>query len=485
MDDLHEQPAPVLVIDMDGTLVRTDTLHEALFRLVSVSPFALLALLGPLRDGKAAFKRALADRMIANAGTLPLNEDVVALAREARAEGRRTALVSAADHRQVQAVAEATGLFSEAFGTGAPGAGGANLAGAAKAAFLTERYGARGFDYVGDSKADPPVWAAAREAVTVAATGRVRAAAESSNDAVRHIDPPAAGLARLRPYLKALRPHQWSKNALIFMPVFTAHAFELWPQALAAFVAFCLTASSVYLVNDLMDLDADRAHPRKCARPFASGAIPLAHGVALAPALILAAILISVAFTPPLFLGALILYYIVTFAYSLWLKRKLIIDVCTLAGLYTMRILAGAAATGVVLSPWILAFSMFLFLALAAVKRQAELRDQKESGRGDVSGRAYRIDDLPVIRALGLSAGNAAVLVFALYINSENVRELYTRPEALWLICPLLLYWTSRMVMVTHRGWMTDDPIVFAAKDKVSIGVGALSVAAVLAAGPV
>lgn len=484
MDGLDRNEAPVLVVDMDGTLVRTDTLHEALFRLVSVSPLAILKLLRPLRDGKAAFKRAVADLTVANAETLPLNDDVVAMLRQAREEGRRTALVSAADHRQVQAVAEATGLFTEAFGTGAPGVGDANLAGAAKAAFLTGRYGERGFDYVGDSKADPPVWAAAREAVTVAASGRVRRAAEAANDAVRHIDPPAPGLARLRPYLKALRPHQWSKNALIFMPLLTAHAFGLWPAAFAAFVAFCLTASSVYLVNDLMDLDADRAHPRKCARPFASGAIPLARGVVLAPALILAAVLIAVAFTPPLFLGALLLYYIVTFAYSLWLKRKLMIDVCTLAGLYTMRILAGAAATSVALSPWILAFSMFLFLALAAVKRQAELRDQKETGRGDVSGRAYRIDDLPVIRALGLSAGNAAVLVFALYINSENVRELYTRPEALWLICPLLLYWVSRMVMVTHRGWMTDDPIVFAARDKVSIGIGVLSVVAVLAAGP-
>lgn len=477
--------APVLVVDMDGTLVRTDTLHEALFAMASASPLAPLSLIGPLRAGKAAFKKAMADRTVIDPAALPVNEEVAEMVRAARAEGRRTALVSAADHRQVTAVADALGIFDEAHGTGGEGVGTDNLAGEAKARFLAARYGEKGFDYVGDSRADAPVWAAARRAVTVGASGTLRAAAEAANPEASHLAPRPEGAARARPYLKAMRPHQWSKNVLIFMPVFAAHALDRWPEALAAFLAFCLTASSVYLINDLMDLAADRAHPRKRTRPFASGAVPLAHGVLLAPGLILAAILISVAFTPPLFLGALALYYVVTFAYSLWLKRKLILDVCTLAGLYTMRLLAGAAAASVPLSPWILAFSMFIFLGLAAVKRQAELSDQERSGKRQVAGRAYQVDDLPIIRALALSAGQAAVLVFALYINSDAVTALYARPEALWLICPLLLYWTARMVMVTHRGWMTDDPIVFAARDRISIAVGALSAAAVFAAGPI
>ncbi|MEO0361395.1 MAG: UbiA family prenyltransferase, partial [Pseudomonadota bacterium] len=472
---------PALVVDMDGTLVRTDTLHEALFSLASSSPGALLGLIGPLREGKPAFKRAVADRRIADAEALPLDEDVVEIVRKARAEGRRTALVSASDHRQVEAVAARVGLFDEAHGTGGADVGDANLGGAAKADFLVRRFGEKGFDYVGDAKADVPVWAAARRAITVRGDEALRRAAEGANADVEHV---GGGAARLKPYLKALRPHQWSKNMLVFMPMLAAHAMGAWPQAIAAFVAFSLTASSVYLINDLMDLAADRAHPRKRKRPFASGDIPLAHGVVLAPALVLVALILSALFTPPLFLAALAVYYIATFAYSFALKRRLIVDVCTLAGLYTMRLVAGAAAATVPLSPWILAFSMFLFLALAAVKRQAELTDQAKSGKAGASGRAYMVEDLPVLRGIALSAGNAAVLVLALYINSDAVAELYLRPETLWLICPLLLYWVSRIVMITHRGNMTDDPIVFAARDRISYAVVGISGAAILAAGP-
>lgn len=475
---------PALVVDMDGTLVRTDTLHEALLALVA-DPAAGPALLRALRQGKAPFKQAVADRALAAADRLPLDEDVIALIRAARAEGRRVALVSASDHRQVEAVAAAVGLFDEAFGTGSPEAEGVNLAGAAKAAFLTARYGAKGFDYIGDSAADLPVWAAARRVMTVRAGRSLRAALAGAAPQAEHLSPPARGLQALWPYLKALRPHQWSKNLLIFVPALAAHAFGQLPEAFAAFVAFSLVASSVYLVNDMLDIQADRAHPRKRNRPFASGAIPAAHGAVLAPLLALAAALIALLFTPSAFLGVLALYYCVTFAYSLTLKRRLIIDVCTLAGLYTLRLIAGSAATDAALSPWILAFSMFLFLSLAAIKRQAELADQLKAGGSGSAGRAYMVEDLPVMRDMSLSAGYAAILVFALYINSDAVVDLYRRPEILWAICPLLLYWISRIVMITHRGWMEDDPIVYAARDRNSIVVVALAALVILAAGPV
>lgn len=471
---------PVLVVDMDGTLSRTDTLHEAVFAFVSASPWRAPALVGWLGLGKAGFKTRLADECLADAGRLPLNEAVLDLVRAARAEGRRTALVSAADQRQAQALAARLGLFDEVHGTTK---GGVNLSGAAKAAFLTDRYGEKGFDYVGDSRADLPVWRSARRAITVGAPPPLRAAAERCGGETAHLDPPREGRARLAPYLRALRPHQWLKNALIFMPMLAAHDFSAAGAALAAFVAFSLTASSVYLINDLLDLSADRAHPRKRLRPFASAEVPLIHGVALAGLLVLAALLISLLFTPLLFLGALLLYYVATFAYSLVLKRKLIIDVWTLGGLYTLRILAGAAATGVPLSPWMLGFSMFLFLSLAAVKRQAELTDQIRGNKAQSAGRAYHVDDLPILRSIALSAGYAAVVVFALYISGPKVSALYSRPEALWLVCPLLLYWVSRMVMVTHRGDMTDDPIIYAARDRVSLIVVALAGCAVLLAG--
>lgn len=474
---------PVLVIDLDGTLSRSDTLHEALFAMIAVFPPVILRMVRWVFRGKPAFKRKVADACVIPADGLPLNEDVVELARQARAEGRRVALVSASDQRQVDAVAAHLGLFDEAFGTGAGTLTGRNLGGAAKAAFLKERYGERGFDYVGDARVDLPVWAAARRAITVNAGPGLRRAAEAANPDIVHIAPPPGRLGKAQTYLRAMRPHQWSKNLLVFLPILSAHDLSELGAAVAAFVAFSLTASSVYLLNDLVDLQADRAHPRKRLRPFAAGMLPIMHGFALAIVLLVLAVTISLAFTPPIFIGALASYYVATFAYSLWLKRMLIVDVLTLATLYTARIIAGAVATTMWLSPWMLGFSMFLFLSLAAVKRQAELTDQLKAGRGNGIGRAYEVDDLPVLRGIALSAGYAAVLVFALYISSPGIKALYSDPRFLWLICPLLLYWISRMVMMTHRGFMTDDPIVYAASDRVSQIVILLCVGIVIVAG--
>ena len=449
-----------LVVDMDGTLCRTDTLHEALLRVVVSEPMKLLELPGWLRKGRATLKENVAEAHVVAPEELPLNETVIECLRAARAQGRKTALVSASDHRQVTAVAQATGLFDEAYGT----AEGRNLKGAEKAAFLTQHYGAEKFDYIGDSTADLPVWEAARHAVTVQASPKLRAGAETVNTQVTHIDPPTG---RTKSFLKAMRPHQWSKNVLLFLPMLAAHNFAPLLPVFLGFIAFCLTASAVYVINDLMDLPADRLHPRKKNRPFASGALSALDGVLLAFGLLVVALVFGALTGNIGFIGVLAIYFVTTFVYSLWIKRKLIVDVLTLAGLYTVRIIAGAAAASVVLSPWLLGFSMFLFLALASVKRQAEMTDQMQSGRSS-SGRAYQVEDLPILRGMALSSGHAAVLVLALYISSDTVQTLYPRPEVLWLICPLLLYWMLRMVMTTHRGDMTDDPIVFAATDRTS-----------------
>lgn len=452
--------ATVLVADLDGTLCRTDTLHEAVLQLAASDPMQILRLPGWIARGKAEMKAEIADRVVLQADELPLNEAVIETLRTARAQGRRTALVSAADHRQVTAVAEATDLFDEAYGT----AEGRNLKGAAKAAFLTEHFGEKGFEYIGDSTADLPVWKASDAAITVGAGAKLRKAAEDVNANTTHI---AASDNKISAMLKAMRPHQWSKNLLLFLPLLAAHDLALLPAVILGFLAFCLTASSVYVINDLMDLSADRSHPRKKNRPFASGALSATDGAGMAIVLICAALLFGLATGNPGFLAVLGAYFAATFVYSLWLKRKLIIDVLMLGGLYTVRIVAGGAAAGINLSPWMLGFSMFLFLALAAVKRQAELMDQVETGRTS-SGRAYEVDDLPILRGITLSSGQASVLVLALYISSEDVRALYAFPSLLWLICPLLLYWLLRMVMKTHRGQMTDDPIVFAATDRIS-----------------
>ncbi len=457
-----------LVVDLDGTLCLTDTLHEGLLALAASDPLKLLRLPRWLAEGRAGMKARLADQGVMEASDLSLNETVISMVRAAREAGRRTALVSAADHRQVTAVAEATGLFDEAFGS----AEGRNLKGAAKAAFLTGHYGSGMFDYIGDSTADRPVWAAARRAITVRAGQAVRQAAAAANSNVHHIDPPQG---QSRAILKAMRPHQWSKNALLFLPLLAAHDVTKVLPVLLGFVAFCLTASAVYIMNDLIDLPSDRAHPRKRKRPFAAGDLQASTGIVLVGALLLSGLAFGIATGNPQFIGVLGLYLACTFAYSLWLKRKLLVDVLTLAGLYTIRIIAGGAAGAIDLSPWMLGFSMFLFLALAAVKRQAELTDQMISGRAN-TGRAYEVDDLPVLRGIALSAGQSAVLVLALYISSDSVRSLYAFPSLLWLVCPLLLYWVLRMVMKTHRGQMTDDPIVFAATDRISLLVAGLCV---------
>ncbi len=454
-----------LAVDLDGTLSRTDTLHEALLAVVASAPAALGGILAAGRAGKAAVKRRVAEVAVIPAEALPLNEEVLELVRMARAEGRPTALVTAADEAQARAVAEATGLFDEVIATGSPAALGRNLGGAAKAEALISRFGAGGFDYVGDARVDLPVWKAARRAITVRASAALRVAAEAANPDAVHLDPPLPPYRRARRYLRALRPYQWAKNMLVFLPAIAAQEISALPAALAAFIAFCFTASSVYVVNDLLDLAADRAHPRKRRRPFAAGDIPLAHGVAMAVFLVCAAIAVALIGARPIFLIPLISYYIGTCAYSFWLKRKLIIDIMALGGLYTARLVAGAAATAIPLSPWMMAFSMFLFLALACVKRQAELMDVEALGADGLPGRAYEAGDLPVIRGIALSSTHAAVLVLALYIASDDVAGTYGDPTLLWILCPILLYWLLRMVMVTHRGRMTDDPIVFTARD--------------------
>ena len=455
-----------LVVDLDGTLSRTDTLHEALMRLALRAPLQMPVLALRLGDGKAAFKRHVADRVVPAPQSLVFDETVLALIRTAREAGREVALVSASDRRVVQAVADHLGLFDVVLGTG--DGDGANLGGQAKAEILVARYGERGFDYVGDCATDLPVWQAAHRAYSNNPSAALARRASARGITLEPTRPRPSAIDAVLPYLRALRPHQWSKNVLVFLPVLAAQQFSGLLLAFIAFLMFSLMASSVYLLNDLVDLPSDRQHARKRNRPFAAGEIPLVHGVLISVGLILTSLTVAALTLPPLFLAVLSGYFAVTLAYSFVLKRKLIVDVVTLAGLYTLRIIAGGAAVGVMVSPWLLAFSVFLFFSLAAIKRQAELVDQIAEGKEASPGRAYLSGDVSVIQIMAICAGQAAVLVFALYIDSPAVSTLYARPGILWLICPILLYWLSRIAILTHRGHMDDDPIVFAAKDRIS-----------------
>ncbi|WP_081720956.1 UbiA family prenyltransferase [Pseudoxanthomonas suwonensis] len=464
-----------LCIDLDGTLLRTDLLHEAVLALLSRNLLYLFVLPLWLLKGKAPFKREIARRVRIAPETLPYDERVLEWLRTTSQRPR--VLCTASDVLLAEPIARHLGLFEEVMASD----GRTNLGGSAKAAMLVERFGTRGFDYAGNTLVDMKVWAHAATAIVVNAPGRLARAASKVTQLAGHLarTPPT-----LRAWIKALRLHQWLKNLLIFVPLLTAHRFldpAAITQAAGAFLAFGLCASGTYILNDLLDLSADRVHPRKRLRPFASGAIPIKYGLLAIPLMMLASVAVALAINP-VFLLALLGYCIMTLGYSFRLKRIIMVDVVMLAALYTVRIIAGAMAIDQTLSFWLLAFSMFIFLSLALLKRYTELEGLRTSGKQKAVGRGYATADLPLLQSLGAAAGYISVLVLALYINSEESVALYSRPQMLWLLCPLLLYWISRAWIIAHRNQMHDDPVVFAATDRVSQVIGLLVVVVALAA---
>ncbi len=458
------QPAQsqILIVDLDGTLLRSDMLYESFWAAFAADWRTPFRAARSLQSGRSALKRELAGRAEIDVTSLPYDDAVIAYIKRWSEAGGRTALVTASDQTIAEAIAGHLGIFDEVHGSD----GVRNLKGPNKAAFLAETFGAGNYAYMGDAAADLPVWQGAARAVTVNLPASLRSKVDALGPEVEHLETVPASI---KPYIKALRPHQWLKNILVFLPMLAAHQFTgaTFLQSLGAFIAFSLIASSVYVVNDLLDLKADRAHPRKCKRPFASGGVPIAHGMGMLAGLIGLGTLIAVLLGGPFFL-AMVAYFVITTAYSLTLKRRVIIDICTLAGLYTMRIVAGAAATGIMMSVWLLAFSIFFFFSLAAIKRQAELVDGAARGKLKASGRGYHVDDLPMVSTMSTASGYVSILVLALYVNSPAVVELYSQPLALGGICCILLYWLSRIGMLTHRGHMDDDPVVFAARDRIS-----------------
>ena len=458
-----------LVVDLDGTLLRSDLLHETFWSAFAHDLLIPIRSLLVLSSGRAALKQMLADRSKIDLATLPYDGEVLAYLKAWREQGGGAVLVTASNHRIAEGVAAHLGIFDEVHGTD----GSTNLKGRVKAQFLEDRYGEDGFQYIGYAKADLPVWEKAGKAITVNAKPSVRREVERLARPLEHLQ---TFERSWKPYVKALRPHQWLKNLLVFLPMLAGHRLdaETFTLSVLAFIAFGLVASSVYLFNDLLDLRADRAHPRKSKRPIASGSLPISQAsvMAVAGAMIGGAMSFLIGWQ---FLLVMVGYYALTVAYSLFLKRRLIIDICVLAGLYTTRIIAGSVATDIELTVWLLAFSLFLFFSLAAVKRQAELVNMDKRGELIAAGRGYQVDDLPIVSNIAISAGFLSVLVLALYINSPSVFELYSQPAFLWGICCVLLYWITRMVMIAHRGSMHDDPVVFAVKDHVSQACVAIS----------
>jgi len=449
-----------LVVDLDGTLTPTDTLVESVVVVIKASPFNLLRLPLWLLKGRSGFKEAVATRATIDAARLPYCEPLLEYLRGEKAKGRPIILATAAHRSIAEAVSTHLGLFDEVLATEA----GRNLKGKTKLESITQHCGSE-FIYVGDSNVDVPIWQAAQGAVLVGVAANTAALVRSTVPVEKEFAKEDRGL---RVWLRALRLHQWVKNLLLFVPLLTAFSFvEIGKLAtmMVAFVAFSLAASATYIVNDLHDLDADRAHPRKRLRPFAGARLPIIHGVLAAAACMAVALVLAWAVSGR-FLAMLLAYVALTTAYSWILKQQVLVDVLMLSLLYTLRILAGSVAVGIVTSTWLLAFSVFIFLSLALVKRCAELVSLGRSGGEATRGRDYRVSDLVVLWPLGVGAALSAAVVFGLFINAPETQARYATPQLLWLVAVGLIYWLARLWIKTSRGEMHDDPVIYALKDR-------------------
>lgn len=467
---------PPLYVDLDGTLFPGDTLWESAFLLLRERPLVALTL--PLRclAGPAAMKRWLSLHVVPDVTLLPYRPILLDRCRIEHRAGRRLVLATAAHERIAHAVAEHLGCFDAVIATNET-----NMKGVHKLQAIQQD--ARGpFWYAGDCSADLPIWRAASGAI-------VTGSAAQWNDnrlPTAIIQRVTDDRYRLHALAKALRPHQWVKNLLVFLPLLAAHqvfSVEQWQLALIVFVAFCLCASSVYVLNDILDIENDRSHDRKRHRPFAAAVIPVALGVTVAPLLVATAMALAW-YVSRGTAAVLVMYYLATFAYSIDLKRRVLLDVFVLAGLYGMRVVAGAVAIDVSISPWLMAFTSFFFLSLALGKRAAELRDAKASGGDEVKGRGWQTIDLPFVTAAGIAAAFTAALVVGLYVTGSTAQQLYSKPVFLFGTIPVILWWCCRFWLEASRGGVRDDPVVYAINDRGTWVVVALLSALFLAAGP-
>jgi 4-hydroxybenzoate polyprenyltransferase len=481
----------VLCVDLDGTLVKSDTLVDATLYLARHHPLALLRLPGWLVQGKAALKQHIAAAAHLDAAHLPYNRELLQYLEQQQTTGRPIYLTTAADASIAHRAAAHLGLFSGVLASD----GVLNLSGHNKLAAFRQHFGDN-FSYIGNSLADLPLLTQCIEPMVANPTPGLRSALRRSN-----ITPVRSFVEKTSPFkawLKAIRIHQWAKNLLIFLPLLLGHVHSpgLVVGAIIAFFSFSLCASATYLVNDLLDLDADRQHPRKRRRPFAAGDISAITGItvialllAVSAALALLLPHIIARISPELALSRpyhftlwLAIYAFTTLAYSLRLKRIVILDVIVLSGLYTIRILAGSAATGVAVSTWLAGFSIFFFLSLAFVKRFAELESLRERGGASASGRSYHVSDIEQLRAFGSASGYVSVAVLTLYISNLDAAQLYTHTSRLWLLVPVILLWLSRLWLLASRGQLNEDPVVYAITDRHSLLIGLVVVVIILSA---
>jgi 4-hydroxybenzoate polyprenyltransferase/phosphoserine phosphatase len=455
-----------LCIDCDGTLIKTDLLYEAVFLLIKQNFLKVFLLPFWLLKGKAFLKARLAENVTFNYSLLPYREEIIHKITEAKRDNRKIVLATASPQVWASEIQNHLQLFDEVLATNNI----INLSGINKANMLVKYYGEYKFDYIGDSREDKFVFDKARNGILVS----------NSVNLVNYVNNPKLEVigkynTKFTDYIEAIRVYQWLKNLLIFVPILAAHQLynkELVINGILAFLAFSFSASAIYVLNDLLDLENDRDHIRKRNRPFAAVKIPIKAGFLLIPFLLIVSLVNSVNLNPS-FILVIFGYLFLTSLYSTWLKKQVIVDVMLLTCLYTTRLVAGAAATGISLSFWLIEFSLFFFLSLALVKRYSELLIVLTDNKTKAMGRGYRTEDIPVLRSLGAAAGLGSVLIFSLYINAPETLNLYRNALWLWGVVPFILYWNTRLWMKTCRHEVEDDPILFAVKDWQTITAGA------------
>lgn len=458
-----ERVSVPLVVDLDGTVIRTDSLIESLMPLLKANPFFFVALFFWLVKGKAYLKQQVAQRVTLDISSLPYNLDILNFLRDQHHSKRRLILATGADQLIAQQIADYLHVFDSVIASN----GENNLTGVGKKERLVKEFGVRGFDYLGNDRKDLFVWQAARRVMVVGSKTFINRIRARLSNVDRVFEVKTAGWPE---WIRTLRLYHWLKNLLVFVPLIAAHRFcesSLIISATTAFLSFGFCASSVYILNDLLDLPEDRRHPRKRFRPFASGILPLAAGLVTAPMLLGFSIVIGLAL-PLSFLCILAIYYTTTLAYSFGLKKIVILDVIVLAMLFTARMMAGSAAVDVWPSSWLLAHSMFLFISLALVKRYAELVTMRIEHGQAAKARSYVASDSELLATMGIASAFISVLVLVLYITSGAAQLIYPHLNVIWLACPVLLYWLCYIWLVAHRGGMHDDPMIFALKDRVS-----------------
>lgn len=467
-DRLSPRDQKTLCIDLDGTLIASDILWESCLILLKRRPFTFLLTPLWLIRGKAFFKSRIAENVDIDPTALPYRPEVLEFIHSSK-DSRQIILATASHEKNAQIIAHHLDLFDCVIGTTEK----KNLLGVSKLEAIHSLLDGEPFDYVGDSTSDIPIFLAANEAILVNASNKV------FDQVSKHKNPKILVIrkVKIKAIIQSLRWHQWAKNILVFVPLIASHRIFNLPSIVSelyAFIAFCLAASSIYIFNDMIDIASDRFHEKKRFRPLASGQLSIPEGCVMALALLALSTAVSLALLPIAFSFWLLVYFLASNLYSLFLKQRLLVDVFSLTTLYMIRIAAGGAVCNISISKWLITFSAFFFLCLAFVKRFTEVSSLISLKTKSVPGRGYLSSDIEILRVVGPVSGYVSIVILALYINSPEVTALYNTPVALWLACPIIAYWLTRIWFIANRGELHHDPVAFAITDRISYYIVAL-----------